>query len=149
MNHVVTTTSPQKTIQKLQSADRFSQNPLEKHAFTTARKSRELGFDVGVALGAREHGVGFVVVLEALKHRIPVQVPRQLHSDVMKQTSRASSMPNLDRGRGWFARVDALDPIRMLLSRGIKMNLIRPNHRVKNLRIARHKWFNLHGWRAV
>src|SRR5271154_450577 len=51
-NHIFTTTSPQITIEKPRSADRFSQNPLEKHAFTTARKNCNFSSQCRGSVGA-------------------------------------------------------------------------------------------------
>jgi len=48
-------------------------------------------------------------------------------------------MPDLRR-RGWsFPGPDAFEPVAMLVIALIQVDLVRANHAVKNLRVARHK----------
>lgn len=108
-----------------------------------------LGFDEGVSLRAGEHGVGFVVIVEALEDWIPVEVARKLHRDVMKQAGGAGAVADLDRSGGGLAGVDALDPVRVLFVRGVEANLVGTDDGVEDLRVARHEWFDLRRWRAV
>ncbi len=75
-------------------------------------------------MGAGEHTVRFVVVLEALEDGVPVEVARELHGDVMEEAGGAGSVAKLDRGGGWFAGVDALDPVGVLFRRGVEMDFV-------------------------
>lgn len=108
-----------------------------------------LGFDEGVSLRAGEHGVGFVVIVEALEDWIPVEVARKLHRDVMKQAGGAGAVADLDWGGGWFAGVDALDPVGVLLGGGVEVDLVGADDGVEDLWVAGHEGFDLLSGRAV
>ena len=108
-----------------------------------------LGFDVGVALGAGEHGVGFVVIVKALEDWIPVQVARQLHRDVVKEAGGAGAVADLDRSGGGGAGVDALDPVGVLLGGGVEVDLVGAYDGVEDLWVAGHERFDLRCWSAV
>jgi hypothetical protein len=108
-----------------------------------------LGLDVRGALGAGEHGVGFVVVVEALEDGVPVEVAGELHGDVVEEAGGAGAVADLDWGGGWFAGVDALDPVGVLLGGGVEVDLVGADDGVEDFGVAGHKRLDLRGWRAV
>src|SRR4051794_21338362 len=67
------------------------------------------------ALGTRKHAVRLVVVLEALLHRIPVELALEHHGHVVNEAGGAGAMPHFHRRDWLLAADDAIQPIAVLL----------------------------------
>lgn len=122
---------------------------VKRNETMTRCREGSLGLEVRGTLGAGEHGVGFVVVVEALVDGVPVEVARELHGDVMEEAGGAGAVADLDWSGGRLAGVDAFDPVGVLLGGGVEVDLVGADDGVEDLGVAGHKGLDLRGWRAV
>src|SRR5207237_4563508 len=86
-----------------------------------------VGDRVRPTLRARPQRVGLVVVLEGLPHRIPVELPLQLHGHVMEQAGRAGAVGDLDGRDGRLAGPHALQPVEVVLRAPGQVDLVGPD----------------------
>ncbi len=83
---------------------------------------------------------GDVVALHGLGFWIPEDTMLRLHGDPVQQTGGAGAMPDLGCRHGRFARVNAIEPIAMLIVGCVDLPLRRAYHRIENFGIAGAKW---------
>ena len=87
------------------------------------------------AEGARA-SIGLVVVLEALLLRIPVETPLELHRHVMEQAGGAGAVGDFDGRDRLLPRLDACEPVAVVVVALGHVELVRADHRLDDLWIA-------------
>ena len=71
---------------------------------------------------------GNVIALDRLCLRIPVHMVLSLHGNPMQQASGTGAVANLCRRYGRFSRVNAVEPVSMLIVGCVDVIFRRPNH---------------------
>src|SRR5579859_3742937 len=72
--------------------------------------------------GTGEHGVGFVVFLEALGARVPVEFSLEHHGHVVDEACRAGTMAEFGGRDGLAAAEDRIEPVAVLFLAFIQMD---------------------------
>lgn len=85
---------------------------------------------------AREKTCGNIVTLNHFCLRIPVDAMLRLHGDPMQEAGGAGAMAYFGGSDGRFARVNAVEPVSVLIVGCVDVVFGRANDRVKDFGIA-------------